>query len=137
MHHSQYPCVTVLPSAIQGSGVFAVQHIRKGAVLLRIDDSRIVDSEHPLKPEDGDLAIHLDYLPDATVVLMKAPECYINHSCDPNCFFYSANRERFVLTKRDIVVGEEILVDYALKCCRRRRMEMPVRRTRLPRLPQM
>ncbi|MBS1806529.1 MAG: SET domain-containing protein-lysine N-methyltransferase [Acidobacteria bacterium] len=57
---------------------------------------------------------HRDFLPDGTVVLMQMPERSINHSCDPNCYVYSVKRERFLLAKRDITAGEEILMDYAL-----------------------
>jgi len=45
---------------------------------------------------------------------MQSPERYINHSCDPNCYVYSANRQRFVLARHDVAAGEEILVDYSL-----------------------
>jgi hypothetical protein len=108
------PRIAVVPSPIQGHGVFAIEAISCGTVLLRIDDSRVIDSEHPLRPEDGESEIHFDYLPDGTVVLMRSPECYINHSCEPNCYIYSVNRERFLLTKRDVAADEEILVDYAV-----------------------
>lgn len=106
--------VSVHPSPIQGFGVFATQAFRFGAVLLRFDDSRVVDAGHPLRPEAGELERHRDFLPDGTVVLMQSPERYINHSCDPNCFVYSAHRERFLLARRDISTGEELFMDYAL-----------------------
>lgn len=83
-------------------------------MLLRIDDARVVDSTHPLKPEQGEDPIHRDFLPDGTVVLMQSPERYINHSCDPNAYFYSADRQRFVVAKRDLEEGDEVLVDYSL-----------------------
>lgn len=83
-------------------------------MILRVDDSRVVDADHPLRPELGEDGAHRDFLPDGTVVLMRAPERYINHSCEPNCFYYSVERQRFVLAKRDIAAGEEILADYSL-----------------------
>jgi hypothetical protein len=83
-------------------------------VLLRIDDSRVLDSDRPLRPENGESPTHRDFLPDGTVVLMQTPERYINHSCDPNCYVYSAERERYVLTRRNIAEGEELVVDYSL-----------------------
>jgi uncharacterized protein len=114
MRLPEHSCVTVCPSAIQGEGVFAVRAIESGAVVLRLDDSRIVDSSHPLRVEEAELAIHRDFLPDGTIVLMRPPERYINHSCEPNCFVYSAGRHRFLLAGRDLAAGEELLVDYAL-----------------------
>jgi uncharacterized protein len=106
--------VVVLPSRVEGRGVFAARAIRRGEVILRVDDSRVVDADHPLQPELGEEAMHRDFLPDGTIVLMQAPERYINHSCDPNCFYYSVERQRFVMAKRDIAAGEEILSDYSL-----------------------
>ena len=105
--------VAVLASLIQGHGVFATHVLPCGTVVLRLDDSRVVDANHPLRPDAGELERHRDFLPDGTAVLMQSPERYINHSCDPNCFVYSANHERFVLAKRDLAAGEEILIDYA------------------------
>jgi hypothetical protein len=106
--------LAVNASLIQGYGAFATTAIRRGSVILQLDDSRIVDSENPLRPENQESLVHLDYLPDGTVVLMRSPECYINHSCQPNSYIYSANQQRFLLAKRDLASGEEVVVDYAL-----------------------
>ncbi len=81
---------------------------QRGSVLLRLDDSRVIDAEHPLRPEEGEFERHRDFLPDGTVVLMQSPERYINHSCDPNCYVYSAHHERFLLAMCDLAAGEEI-----------------------------
>jgi len=94
--------------------VFALEAIGRGTVLLRLDGSRVVDRDHPLHSEAGESAAHRDFLPDGSVVLMPSPERYINHSCEPNCYVYSANRERFLLAMRDIEVHEEILIDYSV-----------------------
>jgi hypothetical protein len=45
------PKVYVAESPIQGQGVFAGQAVRKGEVILAIDDSRVVTPENPLHPE--------------------------------------------------------------------------------------
>jgi SET domain-containing protein len=110
----QRPRLIVGASSIQGQGVFATEAIHRGDVILWVDDSRIVDEEHPLKPEEGESAIHRDYLPDGTVTLMRSPECFINHSCEPNSCIYSAARERYLLAMRHIAAGEEIVTDYTL-----------------------
>jgi uncharacterized protein len=114
MQHPQRPCLVVAASPIQGQGVFAIDAIDRGTVILSLDDSRVVDVAHPLRPEDGESSIHCDYLPDGTVTLMRSPECYINHCCEPNSYIYSAGRERFLLAMRAIAAGKEILMDYAL-----------------------
>ena len=102
------------PSRIQGTGVFTTQPIARGEVIHRIDDSRIVDDEHPLRPDLGEDPIHRDWLPDGTTVLMQKPAGYINHSCDPNVFVYSVDRQRFILATRDIAAGEEVFFDYSI-----------------------
>jgi SET domain-containing protein len=114
MQHPKRPCVVVAASPIQGQGVFAIDAIDRGAVILGVDDSRVIDEAHPLRPEDGESSIHCDYLPDGTVTLMRSPECYINHCCEPNSYVYSVGRDRFLLAMRAIAAGEEILMDYAL-----------------------
>lgn len=101
-------------SAIHGTGVFAREPIRCGEVVLRIDDSRIVDDAHPVREDLGEDPDHCDWLPDGTIVLMQAPERYINHSCDPNVYAYSVDYERFIIARRDIAAGEELLWDYAI-----------------------
>jgi SET domain-containing protein len=108
------PRVAISPSHIQGNGLFALEDIPRGAVILPLDDSRVIDVERPLRPEFGERAIHRDFLPDGTVVLMQEPERFINHCCEPNAYVYSANRQRYVLAMRDIHAGGEILVDYSL-----------------------
>jgi len=114
MARSHHPSVSVSPSPVQGYGAFVDHAFRQGEVLLHLDDSRVVDAEHPLRPEAGEFECHRDFLADGTVVLMASPERYINHSCDPNSYISSIRRNRFLLAKRDLAAGEEILVDYAL-----------------------
>jgi len=102
----------VLSSPINGLGVFTGRPFRKGEALLAIDDSRIVDEEHPLSP--GDDPRHCDYLAQKKVVLMQVPERHINHSCDPNSYVKTANGSRLVLALRDIPAGEEVTYDYCI-----------------------
>jgi len=83
-------------------------------VIHRIDDSRVVDDEHPIRPDLEENAEHCDWLPDGTTVLMQRPAGYINHGCDPNVFVYSVSRQRFILAMRGIAVGEELLFDYSI-----------------------
>jgi len=106
--------LTVRRSPIQGQGVFTRDAISPHAVILHLDDSRVIDLAHPLRPEDGESELHRDFLPDGTVILMQSPERYINHCCEPNCYIYSANRDRFLLSRRAISPEEELLVDYSL-----------------------
>ena len=86
--------VVVKKSTLHGYGVFSTAYIRRCEVIHRIDDTRVVDEEHPLRPELGEDPIHRDWLPDGTTVLMQKPAGFFNHSCDPNVFVYSVFRQR-------------------------------------------
>lgn len=108
--------VDVRSSAIAELGVFARRAFERGETVLAIDDSRIVDDEHPLRPEHGELARHQDYLARGRVVLMAIPERYINSSCDPNTYVVTRGGVRHVVALRAIAVDEEITYDYLLNC---------------------
>jgi hypothetical protein len=105
--------VQVGPSAIHGTGVLATQPIAKGEAVLRIDDSRVVDDAHPLRPERGEYEHHCDWLAGKTV-LMQTPERHINHCCDPNTFVKTVNGGRYVFALRDIAAEEEVTYDYCI-----------------------
>jgi SET domain-containing protein len=109
--------LVVRQSAIHGRGVFAVRDFQQGEQVLKLDDSRIVDNTHPLRPERGEHAYHCDYLANGRVVLMGKPERYINSSCDPNTYVRTGPdgaREAIALCR--IEHGEEILFDYIINC---------------------
>jgi hypothetical protein len=95
--------------------VFAVTAIAKGEVILHIDDSIVVRRDDPvLSKLIGGEPDPCDYLPDGTIILMQEPERYINHSCDPNVYIYTLDKDRFVVGMRDIAGGEELTFDYAI-----------------------
>ncbi len=101
-------------SAINGIGVFARIDIRKSHLILKIDDSRDVTAENPLREADGEYEHHCDYLAGGKVVLMQSPERHINHSCNPNSFVKTINGLRYVFALADISAGEEITYDYCI-----------------------
>ncbi|MFW5772318.1 MAG: SET domain-containing protein [Phototrophicaceae bacterium] len=106
--------VYVGESAINGHGVFAQVAFAAGDHVLAIDDSRVVDDEHPLRPELDEHEHHCDYLSDGRVVLMPLPERQINHSCDPNTYVRTLDGTRIVIARRAIQPHEEITYDYAI-----------------------
>ncbi len=107
--------VEVRDSKIKGKGVFAACYVAEGEVILRIDDSVVVRRDDPVLGKlIGGEPDHRDYLPDGTIILMQEPERYINHSCDPNVYIYTLDKDRFVLAMRDIAAGEELVFDYAI-----------------------
>lgn len=108
--------VIVAESNVHGLGAFASRHFAEGEVLLQLDDSRIVDADHPLRPDLGEHAYHCDYLANGTTVLMRSPERHINSCCDPNAYVKTINGTRHVVARRAISAGEEITCDYIIDC---------------------
>lgn len=104
----------VRDSPIHGLGVFARRDYASGEVILWIDDSRVVDNDHPLLP--GELAHHCDYLEAGRVVLMQEPERHINSSCDPSAYVRTVSDKRCVVARRAIHSGDEITCDYIIDC---------------------
>ena len=108
--------VHVAESGIHGVGVFAARDFAAGETLMALDDSRVVDAEHPLRPELGEYEYHCDYLEGGKVVLQGFPERHVNSSCDPNAYARRGGGEGVVVARRDIKAGEEITCDYIIDC---------------------
>lgn len=108
--------VIVAKSKINGIGVFAGRDFAATEIILAIDDSRIVDEEHPLRPESGELDYHCDYLAGGKVVYMRSPERYINSSCDPNVFVKTIDGIRRVVALKPIKANDELTCDYIIDC---------------------
>src|SRR3954452_3338189 len=92
-------------SLIHGTGVFSSVHFLPGQVVLRIDDYRVVTDADPLDPAKGEFEHHCDYLAGGKVVLMRPPERFINHRCDPNTFTRTIAGDRYVIALREIRPG--------------------------------
>jgi hypothetical protein len=103
--------VTVGASRVNGLGVFAAVRFPAGSVVLAIDDSHVVDADHPVPPGEEH---HCDYLEQGKTVWMQAPERYINHSCNPNVYVRTLNGVRQVVALRAIDPREEIAYDYCI-----------------------
>jgi SET domain-containing protein len=108
--------VYVAESAIHGVGVFAGREFAAGETVLVLDDSRVVDEEHPLRPELGEYEYHCDYLEGGKVVLQGYPERHVNSSCDPNAYARRTGGGGAVVARRAIKAGEEITCDYIIDC---------------------
>ena len=108
--------VIVRESKINGIGVFAARDFAVGEIILTIDDSRIVDKEHPLRPELGEYNYHCDYLADGKVVYMRSPERYINSCCAPNVFVKTIDDIRHVVALKPIKANDELTCDYIIDC---------------------
>jgi hypothetical protein len=108
--------VIVRESKIYGLGVFANHDFEPGEKILVIDDTRVVDTEHPLRPELGEFEHHCDHLADGQVVLMQYPERYINSSCTPNVHAKNTSGVRHVIALKSIEQGDELTYDYIINC---------------------
>lgn len=108
--------VRVGNSGIAGLGVFAARPFAAGETVLALDDSRVVDDTHPLDAAAGELAHHCDYLAGGRVVLMPAPERYINSSCEPNSCVVTRDDVRHVVALAAIAAGDEVTYDYLINC---------------------
>lgn len=108
--------VIVSESKIHGLGVFATRDFARDEIILAIDDTRVVDDEHPLRPELGEHSYHCDYLAGGRTVLMRSPERHINSCCNPNTFVKTIDGIRHVVARGPISSGEEITYDYIIDC---------------------
>lgn len=110
------PDVYVAESEIHGRGVFAARDFDAGETVVVMDDSRVVDAEHPLRPELGEYAHHCDYLAGGLVILQGYPERHINSSCDPNVYARRDASGSRMIARRHIGAGEELTGDYIIDC---------------------
>lgn len=111
---SQSTSVYVGESAIAGRGVFALKSFNPGDRILRFDDSRHITPDNPLRPELGETDDHIDHLANGVLVYMYEPERYLNHRCNPNAYCRHFSGVRYLIARRPIAAGEELVVDYAL-----------------------
>ena len=85
-------------SPIHGTGLFSLCDIEEGTALF-ITHMRDPDWSEDM-PEDWSGWVNL------------TPNCMYNHSKAANCISKTEGRRKFLVTKKDIKSGEEILVDY-------------------------
>ncbi|MFG1941896.1 SET domain-containing protein [Nonomuraea sp. NPDC048826] len=96
-------------SPIQGTGLFAVEPIRRDETVMRfggrlIDDEELARLTPPYSSLTVEEGVHLLLDP-------AHPVRYGNHSCDPNLWHRGATT---VVARRDIAPGEELTIDYAM-----------------------
>lgn len=98
--------IEVRNSPINGLGVFAVEKIKRGEVIL-VWNPKLLTDEEVGKLTDLERQKYL-YIEDGKTYLQQEPERYVNHSCDPNSYV----KDRSDVALRDIQPGEEITSDY-------------------------
>ncbi len=100
---------------LKGLGIYAKDNISAYSVISDIRYFREVTKDNPLSEREKHLHDHLHYLPDGRMFIVDEPECYFNHSCNPNAYIYSADKKYFILAKKDIKSEEEITIDYEIQ----------------------
>jgi SET domain-containing protein len=103
--------VEVKPSGIEGLGVFATRSYAAGERIRRVNVVREITPEAPIREDLGERTDHCNY-PDGRVVLYGSPDCYLNHSCDPNTYEAFEEGVAYLVARREIASGAEITCDY-------------------------
>ena len=111
--------IEVRESKIHGTGVFAIQKIRKGVRLIEYTGIRKRWSSFK---HDNDAYVCLFDVGRGLVVDPRKNGSiarFINHSCRPNCEAVLEDGRVYIESIRAIAVGEEITYDYAVTLDRR------------------
>lgn len=110
------PRIEIRKSPLEGKGMFALQPIKQGEVVViwALLEWYATLEEAEKAAEEGKIIQILDEDVFELEVLDKReddPTHYMNHSCDCNIWFAD---EVTLVARRDIEVGEELTLDYAL-----------------------
>jgi len=112
--------IQIRRSGVHGKGVFAVQPIAEGEVLIEYTGEVIgwqeAQDRHPHDPLQPNHTFYF-HVDDDRVIDAKFggnSARWINHSCAPNCFADEVDGRIFITALRNIAAGEEINYDYGL-----------------------
>lgn len=108
------PKLTTKPSSMHGGGVFTVEPIMKGEVIVRWG-GQVYTTQQLLDGETNDqTACQIDddlHIASPASAIELIDSDLMNHSCDPNTWM---DDEATISARRDIAPGEEVTADYAL-----------------------
>jgi hypothetical protein len=90
--------------------VFAVTDIPAGHLIREYNLVREVTEACPVEPAAGESPEHCTY-PGDRVLLVGPPDCFFNHSCDPNGYKWFRGAAIEILARRRITAGAEITHD--------------------------
>ncbi len=112
--------IQVRRSGVHGKGVFALQPIAAGEVLIEYTGERISWPEalrrHPHDPKDPNHTFYF-HIDDGRVIDAKVggnASRWINHACEPNCESDETDGRVFIKALRRLKAGEELFYDYRL-----------------------
>ena len=112
--------IQIRRSGVHGKGVFAVQDIAEGEVLIEYTGEVIgwqeAQDRHPHDPLQPNHTFYFHVEDDRVIDANFGGNSsrWINHSCDPNCFADEQDGRIFITALRNIAAGEELNYDYGL-----------------------
>ena len=107
-------------SGVHGKGVFAVQDIAEGEVLIEYVGEVIswqeAQDRHPHDPLQPNHTFYFHVDEDRVIDANFGGNSsrWINHSCNPNCFADERGGRIFITALCNIAAGEELNYDYGL-----------------------
>ena len=107
-------------SGVHGKGVFAVQDIAEGEVLIEYVGEIIswqeAQDRHPHDPLQPNHTFYFHVDEDRVIDANFGGNSsrWINHSCAPNCFADEQGGRIFITALHNIAAGEELNYDYGL-----------------------
>ena len=119
-HFSLGRRIQVRRSGVHGRGVFALQDIAEGEVIIEYEGSVISYDEsqrrHPHDPSNPHQTFFFQIDGERVIDGNDGGNSsrWINHSCDPNCFAEEVDERIFISALRNIHAGEELGYDYGL-----------------------
>ncbi|WP_460547943.1 SET domain-containing protein [Comamonas piscis] len=119
-HFSTGRRIQVRRSGVHGRGVFALQDIAEGEVIVEYAGKVISYEEsqrrHPHDPAHPNHTFFFQIDGDRVIDGGDGGNSarWINHSCEPNCFAEEVDDRIFISALRNINAGEELGYDYGL-----------------------
>jgi SET domain-containing protein len=111
------PRIARRKSSVHGDGVFAAEAIREGTriidyagELIRADESEEREDRYSADGCIWVFRVNKAWSRDANIDGNIAR--FINHACEPNCYFEVADKTIWIRALRDIRRGEELTYDY-------------------------
>ena len=107
-------------SGVHGKGVFALQDIAEGEVIIEYTGEVIswqeAQDRHPHDPSQPNHTFYFHVDEDRVIDANHGGNSarWINHSCTPNCYADEQDGRIFITALRNIAAGEELNYDYGL-----------------------
>ena len=108
--------VEVRNSGIHGYGIFAIEDIAPGELLLIIE-GEVISKDEALRRELEEGNVYIFYNGNSFIDTLKTEKIkFINHCCEPNSEVQDRSSSSLKLVSlRPILKGEEITIDYGFE----------------------